>query len=97
MKILLLVILININNALNQTRISSENYDYSKISEAELEKLDVSFRQACVSDMSPGVSCDGYSYGDECLDLFLWCRDDYVVRCSHGLKSDDQLFCANLW
>ena len=91
MKILLLVIFININNALNQTRISSENDEHSKISKAELEKLDVIFRQACASDMSPGVSCDGYSYGDECLDLFLWCRDEFVVRCSHGLRSDDQL------
>ena len=92
MKILLLVILINISDAQNQASVSSEIDEHSKISKAELEKLDVRFRQACVSDTSPGVSCDGYSYGDTCLDLFLWCRDDFLVRCSHGLKSDDQLF-----
>ena len=83
------MILLQLSGALKKTRISSEYVDYSKISEAEIEKPDFRFRQACVSSMSPGVSCDGYSNGDECLDLFLWCRDDYVVRCSHGLKSDD--------
>ena len=88
---------VQISGALEQTRISSEYVDYSKISNADLEKLDVRVCQACVSDMSPGVSCDGYSYGDECLDLFLWCRDEFVVRCSHELRSDDQLLWANLW
>ena len=85
------MILINIRDAQNQTSVSSEIDEHSKISKAELEKLDVRFRQSCLSDMSPGVSCDGYSYGDECLDLFLWCRDEFKVRYSHGLRSDDQL------
>ena len=92
MKILIQVIFIHIRNT-----ISSENEEYFKISKAELKKLDVTIRQACESDTSTGVSCDGYSYGDACLDLFLWCRDDFVVRCSQGLKSDDRLFCANSW
>ena len=89
MKILLQVICIHISNAFNQSRTLLKNYEHSEIQKAELKKLDVKIRQACVSDTSPGVTCDGYSYGDACLDLFLWCRDDFVVRCSHGLKSDD--------
>ena len=43
-----------------------------------------------------GVTCPGFHLGDECLQLYLWCREDFSVQCGpHGLRSNNQLFCSN--
>ena len=57
--------------------------------------LDLSLYNKCKSDGSPGITCEGFSLGDDCLRDFLWCRDDFKLTCARGLPSNNEVFCGN--
>ena len=74
---------------------SPGDYYKSKFTQELRSMLDLSLYNACKSDGSAGISCDGFSLGDNCLRHFLWCRDDFKINCARGLPSNNEVFCGN--
>ena len=76
----------------------SEDSSYrQRLSPALQAMLNTSSFTTCRSSTgSKGLSCPGFSLGDDCLRDFLWCRPDLTVVCGpHGLTSNNDLFCGN--
>ena len=90
----MLFVLLNLAIVSSNLNLSTKNVEYASPGDYYKSKftpdlrwmLDLSLYNRCKSDGSPGITCEGFSFGDNCLRDLLWCRDDFKVPCARGLS-----------
>ena len=74
---------------------SPRDYYKSKFTPDLRGMLDFSLYNRWKSDGSPGITCEWFSLGKNCLRDLLWCRVDFKVPCARGLSSNNEVLYGN--